>query len=195
MKKIILASTSPRRKEIFEKLRLPFEVQTNDYQEDMNLPLPPADLAEFLSEGKAKSVAQDNPEAIVIAADTFVVFQDKVLGKPKTEQEAIDTLKMLSGKENDLITGVTILENSANKKASFHEITKIFMKDFSEDEISAYVKTGEPMDKAGSYAIQDLGALFIEKIEGDFFNALGLPLSRLAQELRKFNIKILRGKL
>lgn len=191
MRKIILASGSPRRKEIFKKLGLAFEVETSGYEENMNLPLPPTELACFLSEGKARDVSEKNPETIVIAADTFVVFQNKILGKPKTEREATDMLKMLHGKENDIVTGITILDNSNNKKISFHEITKVFMKEMSEDEINAYVKTGEPMDKAGAYAIQELGAIFIEKIEGDFFNAMGLPIARWARELQKFGVKIL----
>ena len=190
MKKIILASGSPRRKEIFAKLQLPFEVQTSNYVEDMGLPLSPTELAQFLSAGKAESVSKENLDALIIAADSFVIYQNKLLGKPKTEQEAVSMLKMLSGKENDILTGVTILDGSTGEKISFHEITKVFMRDISEKEIEAYVKTGEPLDKAGAYALQGLGAIFIKRIEGDFFNAMGLPLARVAQELQKFGVNI-----
>lgn len=192
MKKIILASSSPRRKEILSKLQLPFEVQVGDYEEDMTLPFPPVELAKFLSNGKAESVSKNNSDAIIIAADTFIVHENKVLGKPKTESGAFEMLKMLSGKENDIVTGVTIIDASTNKKISFHEITKVFMREISDEEINAYIKTGEPMDKAGSYALQGLGAIFINRIEGDFFNAMGLPLYRLAEELQKsFGVKVL----
>lgn len=186
-----MASSSPRRKEIFSKIRMPFKVVESDYEEDMSLSMLPVELAKYLSGGKARSVARTHPEAIIIAADTFVVYDNRVLGKPKTEERALEMLRMLSGKENDIITGVTILDSSNGREYSFHEITKVFMKKISKDTIAAYIKTGEPLDKAGSYAIQELGAILIDRIEGDFFNAMGLPLARLALELQKFGIKIL----
>ncbi len=191
MRKIILASSSPRRREILSKLGFPFEVKTSNYKEDMGLPLPPSELAKFLSAGKALSVSNENPGSLVIAADTFVMHQGTLLGKPKTERDAIAMLKMLSGKENDIVTGVTIIDGLSGNKSSFHEITKVFMRDITEQEIHAYVRTGEPLDKAGAYALQELGAIFIQRIEGDFFNAMGLPLARLARELEGFGIKIL----
>lgn len=174
------------------KLRLPFEVQVGDYEEDMTLPLLPAQLAEFLSDGKAQSVAKKNTDALIIAADSFVVYRDKVMGKPKNEEEARAMLRMLSGKENDIITGVTIVDSATDRKISFCDTTKVFMRKLSEDEIDAYIKTGEPMDKAGAYSIQELGSIFIDRIEGDFFNAMGLPLARLACELKQFGVQVLR---
>ncbi len=191
MRKIILASSSPRRKEIFAKLRLPFEIQHSDYEEDMTLPMSPIELAKFLSLGKAESVAAKNPDAIIIAADTFVVFENKFIGKPKSENEAKEMLKMLSGKENDIVTGVTIIDSQNKKQISFHDISKVFIQELSDEIIDSYIKTGDPMDKAGAYAIQEIGAVLIEKIEGDFFNIMGLPLRRLAQELENFGIKVL----
>ncbi len=191
MRKIILASTSPRRKEIFTKTRLPFKTQKSNYEEDLTLPLPSSELAEYLSQGKARALAAKHSNAIIIAADTFIVYRDKIIGKPKTKKRAREMLRMLSGKENDIVTGVTILDSKNNNIYSFHEITKIFMKNLSEETINAYIKTGEPMDKAGAYAIQELGALLVEKIEGDFFNAMGLPLTRLCKKLRKFGIRVL----
>lgn len=191
MKKIILASTSPRRKEILLKTRLPFEIQGSDYEEDMSLKMSPEELSEHLSFGKAKSVANKNDNAIIIAADTFVVFNEKVLGKPKTETLAKEMLTLLNGKENNIITGVTIIDTSTNKSISFHQITKVFMKNLSKETIEAYIKTGEPLDKAGGYSMQDCGAILVDRIEGDFFNAMGLPLRRLAEELEKFGVKIL----
>jgi len=191
MRKIILASISSRRKEIFAKTRLQFKTQKSNYKEDLTSPLPPPKLAEHLSKGKAYAIATKNPNSIIIAADTFVVFGNKTVGKPKTKKQAREILRMLSGKENDIITGVTILDGKKNNICSFHEITKVFMKNLPEKTIDAYIKMGEPMDKAGAYAIQGLGALLIEKIDGDFFNAMGLPLARLCKELRKFGIKVL----
>ena len=191
MKPIILASSSPRRKEILSKLRLPFTVAVSDYEEDMTLPMPPAELAQYLSAGKARAVAKSHPDAIIIAADTFIIYGNHVLGKPKTEERAREMLRMLSGQENDILTGVTILDSSDNHHYSFSEITKVFMKVISEDTITAYIKTGEPLDKAGAYALQELGAILIDRIEGDFFNAMGLPLARLALELQKFGIRTL----
>jgi septum formation protein len=171
MRNIILASTSPRRKEILAKTKLPFLAVPSNYEEDMTLKFLPVELAKYLSYGKASSLAKDYKDAVIIGADTFVVFQNKLLGKPKSEKEAIEMLKMLRGKENDLITGVTIIDALNKKEKSFHEISKVFMKDISDEMINAYVKTGEPLQMAGAYSIQELGAIFIEKIEGGYRNA------------------------
>ncbi|HNY36227.1 MAG TPA: Maf family protein [Candidatus Pacearchaeota archaeon] len=191
MKKIVLASTSPRRKEILLKTGLSFDIQESNYEEDMNLQMSPGELSEYLSLGKAKSVTDKNNDAIVIAADTFVVYNNKCLGKPKTEVLAREMLNMLNGRENNIITGVTIIDTSNNHMVSFHETTKVFMKKMSPETIEAYIKTGEPLERAGGYSIQDMGAILIEKIDGDFFNAMGLPINRLAEELKNFGIKIL----
>lgn len=191
MKKIILASTSPRRKEIFSKLKLPFEVQDSNYEEDMTLEMLPEKLAEFLSLGKAEAVAIKNNNAVIIAADTFVVFENKLLGKPKNREHAKEMLKMLSGKENQVVTGVTIIDTDTGKINSFHSTTKVFFDEISSEIIDAYVNTGEPLDKAGAYAMQEIGALLINRIEGDFFNAMGLPLKRLVKELKDFDIFVI----
>jgi len=191
MKKIILASSSPRRKEILLKTGLSFEIQESNYEEDMSLPMSPEDLSEYLSLGKAKSVADKNSDAIVIAADTFIVYDNNCLGKPKTELLAREMLNMLNGKENDIITGVTIIDTTNNHIVSFHETTKVFMKQMSSETIEAYIDTGEPLERAGGYSLQEKGAILVEKIDGDFFNAMGLPLSRLVEELKDFGINIL----
>jgi septum formation protein len=191
MKKIILASVSPRRKEILSKTGLFFDIQESEYEEDMNLQMSPSDLAEHLSLSKAKSVSDKNIDAIVIAADTFVVFDNKYLGKPKTESLAREMLSLLSGTTHEIITGVTIIHKETNHLVSFHEKTKVFMKELSSETIDAYIKTGEPLDKAGGYAMQEIGSILVEKIEGDFFNAVGLPISRLVEELKSFGIKVL----
>jgi len=186
-----LASTSPRRKEIFAKTGLSFEVQASPYEEDMSLDMSPIKLSEHLSFEKAKAVAEKSQDAIVIAADSFVACDNKYLGKPKTKEEAKEMLKMLSGKEHEIFTGVSIIDSKDSRSVSFHETIKVFMKKLSPETIDRYVKTGEPLDKAGAYAIQGIGAVLIEKIEGDFFGAMGLPLSRLSEELKSFGINIL----
>jgi len=191
MKKIILASTSPRRKEILEKLKMPFEIQESNYEEDMTLDMTPEKLAEYLSMGKAKAVAGKNENAIIIAADTFVVYKDKLLGKPKSVESAKEMLEMLSGKEHEIITGVAIIDTGTGKVKSFSGFTKVFFEKLTPEIIDAYIKTGEPMDKAGSYAMQEIGALLINRIEGDFFNAMGLPLKRLVEELKDFGVFVL----
>jgi septum formation protein len=189
MKRIILASTSPRRREILSKTKLPFEIQESNYEEDMGLAMSPTELVEHLSFNKAKAVADKSRDAVVIGADTIVVYNNKPLGKPKTEKEAREMLMMLSGKENQIITGVTIIENEHS--VSFHEIVRVFMEDISSEDIDKYVATEEPMDKAGAYALQEIGAIFIKKTEGDFYAAMGLPLKRLVYELKDFGVNIL----
>ncbi len=191
MRNIVLASGSPRRKEILSKLRIPFVIAESGYEENMGLKIDPIELAKHLSAGKARFIADKHLDALIIAADTFVVFGDQVLGKPKTEERAKEMLRMLNGKEHSIITGVTILDTGNNQESSFHGVTKVFMKEVTEDTIVAYVKTGEPLDKAGAYALQEMGALLIKRIEGDFFNAMGLPLAQLAHELQEFGVKVL----
>jgi septum formation protein len=191
MKQLILASKSPRRKEILEKTRLPFIIEESGYKEEMSLTLPPEELAIYLSQQKAKHVAEKYPNAIIIAADTFIVLDNHILGKPHTTEKAKEMLLKLSGKSNEVITGVTILDVATKNMESFVDTATVFMKSLTEPEIDAYIKSGEPLDKAGAYAIQGLGAIFIEKIEGDFFNVMGLPLFQLVQRLKSFGISVL----
>lgn len=190
-KKIILASTSPRRKELLEKLHLPFTIEASDYEEDMTLKMSPLNLARALSRGKAMAVAKKHKSGIVIGADTFVVFNNHLLGKPKSKAEAKQMLKMLSGKRVDILTGLTLIDISNGKKISTTGITKVFIKKLNEREIDNYIASGEPMDKAGAFAIQGLGAAIIKKIEGDFLASMGLPLYILAKELKKMGIDVL----
>ena len=192
MKNIILASASPRRKEILEITGLDFTVCKSDYEEDLDLPLRPRELARFLSRKKAEAVAHKYKDALVIAADTFIVFKDNLLGKPHTDKEALKMLKMLNGKAHSVVTGFTILDTANSKKLSRTAETKVYFKKLGKDEITAYVKSGEPLDKAGAYAVQGLGAVFVEKIEGDFFNVMGLPLCALAEGLKKFGVHVLK---
>jgi septum formation protein len=188
MKQIILASGSARRKEILEKLGFPFEVVPSSYSEDMNQNLDPRELAKILSIGKAKDVAQNYKDAIVIGADTFISFNGKVLGKPITAEKAESMLLEMSGNCHEVVTGFTIIDTAQNKTISKSVVTKVYFKKLTKAEISSYTKSGEPLDKAGAYAIQGKGVLFVEKIEGDYLNIIGLPLSAVAEELKNFGI-------
>ena len=191
MKTIILASASPRRKELLEKIGLRFKVEPSDYEEDMHSGLEPHELAQKISLEKAKVVASKHENATIIAADTFVVFGGQILGKPHTEKEARKMLEAISGKSHSVITGFSIIDTGKNKALSKSVETKIYVRKLTLAEIDAYVKSKEPLGKAGAYAIQGLGAVFVEKIEGDYFNVIGLPLSALTEALKEFGINIL----
>jgi septum formation protein len=190
MKKIILASASPRRKELLEKIGLKFDVEPSDYDEEINLKLEPHELVRQISVKKAKIVAARHKDAIIIAADTIGVIGSKIIGKPHTENEARKMLKEISGKPHAVITGFTILDTAANKIISRTVNTKVYIKKLTRQEIDAYVKTGEPLDKAGAYAIQGLGAVIVDKIEGDYYNVMGLPLNALTTALKEFGINV-----
>lgn len=190
-RKIILASASPRRKEILEKTGLKFSVDAGDYEEDMDRRLQPRQLARFLSAEKAKMIAVKYRNALVIAADTFIVFRGRLLGKPHTEKEAKRMLTLLNGKSHSVISGFTIIDTHTKKKLSRSVETKVYFNKLTNKEIISYVRTGEPLDKAGAYAIQEMGAVIIRKIEGDYFNVMGLPLSSLADALKKFGVSLL----
>ena len=191
MKRIILASASPRRRELLEKIGLKFEVEPSNYAEDLRSGLSPDELARAISLEKARSVASKHKNTVVIAADTFIVFRGKIMGKPGTEAEARRMLMMLSGKSHSVITGFTILDTDENKILTKSVETVVHIKNLTSEEIETYVKSGEPLDKAGAYAIQGLGSVIVERIEGDYFNVIGLPLSALAEGLKEFGIHIL----
>ena len=188
---IILASTSPRRKELFAKLGIPFTIETSEYEEDMTLKLTPRKLALVLSRGKAAAVAKKHKVGIVIGADTFVVLGNHLLGKPKSEDEAKKMLRRQSGKSLDIITGFTIVDAGSGKMVQKTVVTTVLIKKLTSQEIDAYVASGEPMDKAGAFAIQGIGSVLIKHIEGDFLGAMGLPLYDLAIELKKFGVQVL----
>jgi nucleoside triphosphate pyrophosphatase len=191
MKKIILASTSPRRKELLSQLGLDFSVVSSNYEEDMSLDMKPVALAKFLSMRKAESVAKKYKNTIIIAADTFIVHGTKLLGKPFTAKEAKNALKKISNKILYVITGLAVIDTKNNKKISKAIETKVYIKKLSNSEIDNYIKTGEPLDKAGAFGIQGFGAVIVKKIEGDYNNVVGLPLHALAETLKEFGIKII----
>ena len=172
----ILASQSPRRKELFSLFHLPFVVKVADVDEKMEPTNDPYDEVARVSRLKALAVARAQ-EDVVIAADTIVVCDGKILGKPHSEEEAIEMLQMLSGRAHEVMTGVTVLRGEVAE--TFTEVTEVCFRELSEKEIAAYVATGEPMDKAGAYGIQGGAALFVEKLVGDYYNVMGLPVCRL----------------
>lgn len=187
MKKIVLASASPRRKEILEKIGLKFTVVKSDFEEYVNPKLKPHELVKKLSLEKARVVFEKHKDSIIISADTIVVCKEKILGKPKNKEDARRMLKFLSGKVHLVITGFTIIDG--NNVITKSKATKVQMKKISNEEINSYIQTREPFDKAGAYAIQGIAKKFIEKIEGDLFNAIGLPINSLVKELKKLGVK------
>ncbi len=194
MRRIILASASPRRKEILKITGLDFDVCAGDYEEDLSLSLKPRQLARFISRKKAEAVAPKYKETIIIAADTFILFKDRLLGKPGTGKDAVKMLSTLNGKIHSVITGFTVMDTGSGRIISRSVETKVYFRKLTAEEIIAYVATGEPMDKAGAYAIQGLGAILIEKIDGDFFNVMGLPLCALTRSLKEFGVFVLKRR-
>lgn len=191
MKSIILASNSARRKEILEKAGLKFKVVESNFDENIGQKLTPLQLVKKLSFEKARKVFQKNKDSIVIGADTIVVCEGKILGKPKDKDDAKKMLKFLSGKVHVIITGFAIFDKSLRKPIVKSQKTKVYMKKISPQEIESYAITEESMDKAGAYAIQGEAAKFIEKIEGDFYNAVGFPIKSAINELKKLGVKML----
>ncbi len=139
-------------------------------------------------------MARKYKDAIIIAADTFIVFGDRLLGKPHTGKEAEKMLRMLNGKSHSVITGFTIMDTGNHKRLSKSVETRVFFKKIGREEITAYVRSKEPLDKAGAYAIQGLGAVLVNKIDGDFFNVMGLPLCALTGSLKKFGVYVLKQR-
>ncbi len=188
---IILASASPRRKEMLEKIGLKFQVDPSDFPEKLRQDLPPEGLVKFNSIGKANFVASKYPDAIIIAADTIGVIHNHFIGKPHTAEEAVKMLQILSGKTHSVITGLTVLDTGSGKMLTRTVETKVHIRKLSLIEIQNYVQSGEPLDKAGAYAIQGLGALIVEKISGDYYNVVGLPLNTLANCLKELEVNLL----
>ena len=179
---LILASASPRRKELLGLFHIPFEIRVADIDETMDPEKSPFDEVARVSRLKALAVSRDSGDT-VIAADTIVVCREKVLGKPHSEEEAKQMLRLLSGRDHQVMTGVTVVRGEESE--TFTEVTDIHFRELSDREIDAYVATGEPMDKAGSYGIQGGAALFCSHMVGDYYNVMGLPVCRLGQTLKR----------
>ena len=185
--RIILASASPRRKELLEQAGIAFEIQIGNAQECITKE-EPGEIVEELSLAKAQKVAEEvTGDAVIIGADTIVAKDREILGKPKDAADAHRMLALLQGTKHQVYTGVTLIQKKGERQIvrAFHERTDVFMAPMCDDEIEAYIATGEPFDKAGSYGIQGRAGIFVEKIEGDYYNVVGLPVSRLYHELKR----------
>jgi septum formation protein len=186
--KIILASGSPRRRELLSKLALNFQYVTSTIKEEFDENLPVTDEVMKIAAMKAYDVARIYDEGFIIGADTIVFHENKVLGKPKDAVEAKSMLRQLSGKTHEVITGVAIVNKKAKICERFYEITEVTFKELSDNLIEWYIEKEEPFDKAGAYAIQDMGAILVKKIEGDYNNVVGLPISKIFDTFGKMEV-------
>lgn len=191
MKQVILASASPRRKKLLEQIGLTIKVVPSSIDEKLNPRLGPKGQAEELSLEKAHFVAEKYPDHVIIAADTIVYIQGDILGKPKNMDEAKRMIKKLQGKTHSVFTGFTILHQATKKTITDSVETKVTFRKLNDSEIKNYLKKEKPLDKAGGYGVQGIGAVLLESIKGDFFNVVGLPLSKVIPALKKFGIEIL----
>lgn len=183
MKHIILASASPRRKEILELADLKFDIMPSNAQE-ITTKTAPNEVVMELASIKAKDIYEKSEkQSMIVGADTVVAYQGQILGKPTDEADAKRMLTMLSGQTHEVYTGVCVIEDEQIK--TFYEETKVTFYEISDEQIDRYIKTGEPMDKAGSYGIQGKAAVFIKGIEGDYYNVVGFPIARFLQEITK----------
>ncbi|MFV0376928.1 MAG: Maf-like protein [Mangrovibacterium sp.] len=184
--KLILASASPRRQQLMRELGLEFEVRPADLEESFPEQLGMTAIPEYLAQLKADAMKNSmKPDEILITADTIVWKDDKVLGKPANHAEAFTMLKLLSGSQHQVITGMNI--QSATKRISFHAVTEVWFEELSDEEINFYIEKYKPYDKAGAYGIQEwIGFVAIYKIEGSFYNVMGLPIHKLYQHLKAF---------
>ncbi len=186
---ILLASASPRRAQILQTLGIPFRIVESAFQEAPPRPedhAHPVRFVESLARQKARGCGDQNPRALVLTADTIVWHDGEILGKPQDEDDAFATLQRLRNSEHQVLTGVCLRHANANEEFEYsiaHETTRVRFRDVSDNWIRAYVQTGEPMDKAGSYGAQGKGAILVERIEGDFWNVVGLPLRPLRELL------------
>lgn len=191
MQSIILASRSPRRKKLLEQINLTFSIQSSATDESFDTNAQPEDIVQMLASRKATDVASATKNALIIGADTIVTFHDEVLEKPSTPSHAIKMLTSLSGNTHQVLTGVALLKTNEQgniiEGCSFFELTHVTFGLLTPGEIETYVRSGSPMDKAGAYGIQDdRGALFVERIEGDYYNVVGFPLYRFYQTMKRF---------
>lgn len=190
-KKLILASASPRRKDLLKSLGLNFEIDFALVDEEVEDGLLPKEIVMTLAKKKALAISYKYQEGLIIGADTLVFLNGEVLGKPKSEEDAFLMLKNLQGKEHEVYSGVFLIDVATDESEVSFEKTKVFFRPLSDNEIWSYIATKEPFDKAGAYAIQGLGSTIVYKIEGDYFNVVGLPLACLSKMLKKFGIQVI----
>ncbi len=189
MKNIILASSSPRRMDIMNELKIPFKVRISDVNESEYTNYNPVELVKILAEKKAQNVIKpQDKNAIVIGADTVVSYNSSIIGKPANYDLAFEYLKLLSGKTHSVYTGIAIIDTKTNISYIDYCETKVTMREYSDAEIISYINTKEPFGKAGAYAIQGIGAVFVKQIHGDYSNVVGLPISKLIEGFKVLNI-------
>ena len=193
MANIVLASGSPRRQELLQRIGITdFDIRVPETDEHYPAGLSPAQIVEYISREKADAAAKlCTPEEIVITADTMVFLDEARLGKPADEADALRMLTSLQGRHHTVCTGITVRQGGRSLTES--ESTEVYFRPATEAELRGYIATGEPMDKAGAYGIQGMGALLVEKINGDFFNVMGLPVLRLSRMLSRFGVSFLDG--
>lgn len=188
MKTLVLASQSPRRKELLEQVGLSFTVQPSVQEETVEPGRTPQEVVQQLALQKAGEVFADHPDAIVLGADTLVAVEGEILGKPKNNEDAARMLRRLSGRTHQVHTGAAVL--SDGKQTVFTETADVTFYPLTESEIQAYIQTEEPADKAGSYGIQGLGAVLVARIEGDYFSIVGLPVAKVVRALKKHGFQM-----
>ncbi|MFD1705578.1 Maf family protein [Siminovitchia sediminis] len=188
MANLILASSSPRRKELLEKLSVPFESYSPNIDESIESQLPPGDIVTTLAARKAKKAARLYPHSFVIGSDTIVVYRHKILGKPASRESAKKMLSELSGNTHSVYTGVAVIHDETIH--TFYEKTDVIFWELSDEDIEKYVNTGEPFDKAGAYGIQGQGGLLVKSIQGDYYSVVGLPIGRLLRVLKKMGYPV-----
>jgi len=191
MRQVILASSSLVRQKLLNDIGFAYEVCPSDFDERKIKIKDPKKLVKKLSLLKALSVKDKFKDAIIISADTVMEFRGEIIGKPKNEKDAFDILKKLSGNVHQALTGYTIVDTKTERSITKVVSTKVFFRDLIDTEIRNYIKTKEPLNKAGAYGIQSLGGLLVERFEGDYFNVIGLPLNPLFQDLKKFGVKVI----
>jgi len=191
MKRIVLASSSSRRSILLNQIGLSFVIRPSELKEKIIHDKNPTTYTRKLSINKAKEVSLKEKNAIIISADTVISIDDEIIGKPKDADEVRKILKSLSARSHYVVTSFSILNSSSGKNVTRTVKTKVYMKEISDIEIDRYIKSSEPFDKAGAYAIQEKGCMFVEKIEGDYFNVVGLPLFSLIKELKGFGIEVI----
>jgi septum formation protein len=168
--------------------RIPFVVDAGDFEENMSEPIPPYDLAQKLALGKALSVVARHADAVIIGADTFISFEEIILGKPHTPEKAREMLMILSGKTHHVLTGYAVVDTASGEQFSGVSDSSVTFRDLSNEEIDAYIATGEPLERAAGYAIQGGAAGFVKRIEGDYLGIVGLPLAAIIEELSRFGV-------